>query len=172
VVERLRELADVIDSPLVGVFASHAQALADKDRPALEQVADRFEQLGLLLLAAETGSEIARSYDRYSEPRRAAGWARRVEGLLAVCGPVRTPALRGLNVGAHLTPREREISELAAAGYTTREIADLLVLSSRTVENHLQRAYDKLGIGGRSELAPLFRSAGSPPPPNRSPSRN
>ena len=42
---------------------------------------------------------------------------------------------------------------LAARGLTSREIADTLVVSSRTVENHLQRAYEKLGVRGRPELA-------------------
>ena len=41
---------------------------------------------------------------------------------------------------------------LAAGGLTSPEIAERLVLSVRTVENHLQRGYDKLGVANRSEL--------------------
>jgi DNA-binding CsgD family transcriptional regulator len=53
---------------------------------------------------------------------------------------------------AELTPREREIALLAARGATSREIAGRLVLSVRTVDNHLQNAYRKLGVTSRQEL--------------------
>jgi DNA-binding NarL/FixJ family response regulator/tetratricopeptide (TPR) repeat protein len=52
-----------------------------------------------------------------------------------------------------LTPREREIAELVAAGRTNREVAEQLVLSSRTVEAHLRSVYGKLGVRSRVELA-------------------
>ncbi len=39
-----------------------------------------------------------------------------------------------------------------ARGLSNREIADHLYLSLRTVENHLQRIYDKLGVSGREQL--------------------
>ncbi|OWY60812.1 hypothetical protein B7486_67160 [cyanobacterium TDX16] len=52
-----------------------------------------------------------------------------------------------------LTRREQEVAGLAAEGQSNQEIADRLGLSVRTVENHLQRAYEKLGIPGRDELA-------------------
>jgi DNA-binding CsgD family transcriptional regulator len=42
---------------------------------------------------------------------------------------------------------------MAAAGRTNREIAQHLGRSVRTIENHLQRAFDKLGVTGRAELA-------------------
>jgi DNA-binding CsgD family transcriptional regulator len=52
--------------------------------------------------------------------------------------------------------REREVAELAAAGYTDREIADRLHLSARTVESHLYRAYRKLGVGSRAALGEIL----------------
>ena len=58
---------------------------------------------------------------------------------------------------AALTAREREIAELVAAGRTTREVADQLVLSPRTIESHLRNIYSKLGVRSRVELA---RAAG------------
>ncbi|MFE3194139.1 response regulator transcription factor [Nocardia sp. NPDC059240] len=51
-----------------------------------------------------------------------------------------------------LTRRERVISALAAQGMSNREIAERLFISVRTVENHLQRCYIKLGIHSRQEL--------------------
>ncbi len=51
-----------------------------------------------------------------------------------------------------LTPTEDRVAHLASAGLNNREIADRLVLSARTVEGHLSRAYRKLGIRSRSQL--------------------
>jgi DNA-binding NarL/FixJ family response regulator len=52
-----------------------------------------------------------------------------------------------------LTRREREIAHLVTDGLTSREVAESLFLSVRTVDNHLSRIYDKLGIRSRTELA-------------------
>jgi len=52
-----------------------------------------------------------------------------------------------------LTNREREIALLAASGQTSRAIAEQLYLSARTVDNHLGRIYEKLGVSNRAELA-------------------
>ena len=52
-----------------------------------------------------------------------------------------------------LTEREREIALLAASGHSSRAIAERLVLSVRTIDNHLGRIYDKLGVSNRAELA-------------------
>jgi DNA-binding NarL/FixJ family response regulator len=58
----------------------------------------------------------------------------------------------GDSPGSPLTPREREVALLAAGGLSSPAIAERLVVSVRTVDNHLQRVYGKLGIGGRGEL--------------------
>jgi DNA-binding NarL/FixJ family response regulator len=55
-----------------------------------------------------------------------------------------------------LTSREREIVTLAASGLSNRQIAQRLVISVRTVENHLYRASTKLGTTDRAELATLL----------------
>src|SRR5690606_7331791 len=52
-----------------------------------------------------------------------------------------------------LTSREAEIAAWVARGLTNREIAEELVLSSRTVETHVANAMAKLGFGTRSQLA-------------------
>jgi DNA-binding CsgD family transcriptional regulator len=60
-----------------------------------------------------------------------------------------------------LTEREREIAELAAEGKRSREIADQLFLSPRTVEAHLARVYRKLEVSSRAALtAVLLRMPG------------
>jgi DNA-binding CsgD family transcriptional regulator len=53
---------------------------------------------------------------------------------------------------ATLTPTEREIAQLAAAGLTNRAIAERAFVSQKTVEANLARAYRKLGIGSRAQL--------------------
>jgi DNA-binding CsgD family transcriptional regulator len=66
---------------------------------------------------------------------------------------------RRLTSGAGaLTPSERRIAELAAAGHRNREIADALYLTLATVEYHLRHCYRKLGIVSRSGLTAALES--------------
>ena len=51
-----------------------------------------------------------------------------------------------------LTEREHEIALLVAAGRTNREIAEQLVLGTRTIEAHLRNVFGKLGVRSRVEL--------------------
>jgi DNA-binding CsgD family transcriptional regulator len=51
---------------------------------------------------------------------------------------------------APLTPREREVLDWVAAGKTNRDVAAILGASPRTVEKHLERIYEKLGVETRT----------------------
>ena len=79
--------------------------------------------------------------------------ALRAAGLAGVCEGARTPALDAPVLVSPLTPRERDIAALAAQGSSSKDIADRLYLSVRTVNNHLQSVYTKLGVTGRRQLA-------------------
>ncbi len=57
------------------------------------------------------------------------------------------------SVCPELTSAEREIAELVLAGATNKEIAGSRGGSSRTVANHLQSVFRKLGVASRAELA-------------------
>ena len=57
---------------------------------------------------------------------------------------------------AGLTRREAEIAALTAQGHSNAEIAERLVVSVRTVESHLYKAYEKLDVTNRQELAALL----------------
>lgn len=61
---------------------------------------------------------------------------------------------------ALLSQREYEVIEAVSAGRTSREIADTLGLSVRTVENHRSRAMDKLHVGSVAELTRAVIDAG------------
>jgi len=65
---------------------------------------------------------------------------------------------------AQLSAREREIVALAAAGTSNKQIAATLHLSAKTVEYHLSRAYAKLGVRSRVELAAALSASASPSP--------
>jgi DNA-binding NarL/FixJ family response regulator len=65
-----------------------------------------------------------------------------------------------INKRITLTGRQLEIVQLIAEGYSTKEIADLLLLSLKTVEKHRQAAMDKLDIHEKASLTRYAVSSG------------
>jgi DNA-binding CsgD family transcriptional regulator len=59
-----------------------------------------------------------------------------------------------------LTVSQRRVAELAARGLTTRQIAEALFVTPKTVEFHLRHAYRKLDICSRAELTAIFAAWG------------
>ena len=57
-----------------------------------------------------------------------------------------------------LTAAERRVVDLAVRGRTNRDIAESLFVTAKTVENHLGRAYRKLGVSAREELEDALRA--------------
>ena len=55
-----------------------------------------------------------------------------------------------------LTASERRVAQLAADGFTNRQIAQALFVTTKTVEMHLGHVYGKLGIKGRDDLKAAF----------------
>ncbi|MEV6974917.1 AAA family ATPase [Kitasatospora sp. NPDC093806] len=82
-------------------------------------------------------------------------WADRARTELTATGTA-APADTPPGALTSLTPQELQIARLAAQGLTNRDIAAQLFLSPRTVGHHLYKAYPKLGIASRTELAALF----------------
>ncbi len=156
VVERLTEIDAITDGALIPARARHARGLAAQDLDELDRAAVEFEAIGAWLLAAEAAAAGARVARRASLPRRASESTQRAVRLADRCEGARTPALAAAGDATPLTRREREVAELAGRGMTSKEIAERLFVSSRTVENHLQRVYDKLGVHGRAELAEVL----------------
>ncbi len=98
--------------------------------------------------AAKDLSTLIDTFDALGATRDAA----RCRHLLRGVGGVK-PSRRGRRgYGNELSPREQEVARLLAGGHTNREIADVLFLSPRTVEQHAARVLRKLGVASRSEL--------------------
>ena len=153
VVDTITALAAGTDSVLAAARARHVRALVTSDVTGLVTAADAFAGIGADLLAAEalvTASNLARGGD---DQRLLRSLGTRAAYHIGRCEGATTPAL--LADGAFvepLTDREREIAFLAANGMKSREIAEQLFVSLRTVSNHLQHVYDKLGVRSREEL--------------------
>lgn len=153
VADRLAELATISDSTLAQVRAHHARAEADGDAAALIEASMAFEQLGCDLLAAEVAVAASRRLAAAGDDRGVGRQSQRVIQLLAGCEGAATPGLSVPGESANLlSSREREVAVLAADGWSSKDIAGRLFLSVRTVDNHLQHVYTKLGIRGRADL--------------------
>ncbi|MFF9202230.1 LuxR C-terminal-related transcriptional regulator [Streptomyces sp. NPDC014986] len=160
---RAARLAVGAGSELMRLQADHVVALSRSDGEALEEVSARFRALGAVPLAAEAAAQAAHVYRK--DGRRRAGRLARAAGarLLAESDCALPPWAdaqehRQRTRTAPLTGREREVAALAAGGLSNRDIAARLVVSVRTVENHLYRVYEKLGITARSDLGGALQS--------------
>jgi DNA-binding NarL/FixJ family response regulator len=85
------------------------------------------------------------------------GVATRVLSFFAA-GPGQGPA--ALDPFPTLTEREREVLSLVADGLTNGEIARRLVVSDKTVRNHVSNVFAKLHVTGRAEAVARARDAG------------
>jgi DNA-binding CsgD family transcriptional regulator len=157
VAARLAGLAGQVDGALVAARAAYASALADRNSADLARVGGDFEDLGAFLYAAEASAEAAVLFRRAGQARDAAAAERKAGRLLARCEGAVTPSAQLITARVRLTPGELETALQAAAGRSSKQIASEGQLSVRTVESHLLRAYQKLGISRRHELADALR---------------
>jgi DNA-binding NarL/FixJ family response regulator len=67
----------------------------------------------------------------------------------------------GRAAGHGLTAREAEILDMVAAGRTNREIATACFLAEKTVKNHINRIFAKLGVTTRAEAVSLWLRSGT-----------
>jgi DNA-binding CsgD family transcriptional regulator/tetratricopeptide (TPR) repeat protein len=160
---RLAHLANHTDSAAADARALHAAAAVDGTPERLEGAATTFEQLHIWLLAAEAFMAAAVAYANAGR-RRAHACRHRAAALHQRCEGARTPAVLLDHHAAPLTPREREVVTMAANGLSSRAIAERLVISVRTVDNLIQRAYIKLGVHNRPAAAEALGLAADRPP--------
>ena len=157
VADQLGEVAGQVEGELTQARLAYALAAAARDSRSLDDAADRFEAIGALLYAAEALGESAVHSRREGQTREAAAAQQRAARLLARCEGAVTPFVRAIGARAQLTPAELDTALQAATGSTDKQIAELMNLSVRTVENRLHRAYQKLGVAHRRELADALR---------------
>lgn len=134
-----------------------AAALADWDSARVELTAasSLCRQIGAPGFQVEADCELATAVARAGDRAAATRLAERTLPLSSALGM--TPWTRRLSAmteqGDPLTPRESEIATLVAQGLSNREIAEALVISERTAQNHVQHILGKLGYANRAQIA-------------------
>lgn len=167
--ERLQERASASGTPWALGLLARCQALVTEEDPDAS-----YRQALDLLSTTQVTTDLARTHllygewlrreKRLTEARRqlstayelfdtmgAAAFAERAKAELAATGG----RARNRHSGAaeELTPQERHIATLAAAGASNAKIAEQLFLSTATVDYHLRKAYRKLSVRSRHQLA-------------------
>jgi DNA-binding CsgD family transcriptional regulator len=106
--------------------------------------------LAMALLARNSSGDhdraeaAARDADRLAKALGMAAYVDRTSALVAQLDGGRPAAL---------SPRELEVASLVAEGLTNRQIAERLIISERTAQNHVQHILTKLGFTARSQIA-------------------
>ena len=152
----MEQAVATFDGQRFPVMAAHASALDRGDAAGVSAAAERFGAMGALPSAVVAATHAAELHLDAKDARAATRWSQQATEWAAMCQEVPSPDLAVAIAPIPLTRREREVAQLAANGMSAREIAERLYLSHRTVENHLARSYDKLGVRSRAELTALL----------------
>lgn len=173
----LRDLMERGGGGIISAGAEWAQGLraertgqARDARRRLQAAADKCEQASRFVLAVEAWCDLAaaaRSDDERDIRRLAIESGRRIargRGFVALLA--RLDELAGDDSGETawpplldvLTPRQRDIALLVAAGRTNRQIGQQLYLSEHTVRNQLVDVFIRLGVERRAEIGALIHS--------------
>lgn len=170
VTDRLRQLAEQQEHPwglatvqrCAGLLSLAGGSYDEEGAAAVRGAADDYKKLGLRFdfarsllalgraqrrhrkwaAARESLEQALTAFDEMGSP----GWLAEARSELDRVG-ARRPRTPG-----QLTPSEQRVVDLAAEGFSNKEIARTLVVTVNTVETHLSHAYVKLGIRSRSQL--------------------
>ncbi len=172
-------IATARSNPVLAARMAHARGRLDFARhdvasatASLEDARAKVEPLGMpfeqALIELTHGQVLRRSGERRAAAEALLASQRRLgeldaqpalqrcEAELSACGLA--PAARKTRDYTALTPRELAVTRLVVSGMTNREVAEELMLSTKTVEFHLGHVYAKLGIRTRSELRARARA--------------
>ena len=149
---RLLQISKSADGELIAARARYVSALADADPDRLMDSAHALEAGGSSLVAAEAAAAACLLWSQRGEERAATAAENLSFSLQRLCQQAVTPGLSVLGVAKHLTSREAEIAGLVCSGLTNAEVAEAVTISKRTVDNHLQNIYRKLGVRNRRAL--------------------
>jgi DNA-binding CsgD family transcriptional regulator len=173
------ELAERHQTQWALAAALRSLALASGSLEPLERAEELTRDKPIRLERARVLTALGAALRRNGRTREAGTWLTQALDLADRCGatPLASRAREELQVatGARprrsrisgpeaLTPSERRVCEMAAAGQTNREIAQALFVSLRTIETHLTRAYLKLDVSSRSDLPAALQGSSSSSP--------
>ena len=166
--DAVRPILVAMDDPLAAALERRVAALVAGGDEAIEcyrqglalhrECSESFERARTLLLLGEHERRSRRRLDARMhlieavdafEGLDAGPWLARARNELRAVGGRVDPGVGDVR----LTGQELAVAQKAAQGLTTREVADALFLSPRTVEFHLGNVYRKLGVHGRAALA-------------------
>jgi DNA-binding CsgD family transcriptional regulator len=150
--DHLSRISSMTTAPLVELMSRHACAAAAEDAQALTGIAEEFVARGSPLLGAEALAQ-ASMFSRATGADRARALMR-ASNLAERCPGAATPLMR--KIASPLSEREQDVARAVARGATSRDVAGLLSLSVRTVDNHLASIYRKLELSGRDEIISFF----------------
>jgi DNA-binding CsgD family transcriptional regulator len=150
--ELVERFAGQLAGPLLPVAAAHVLAWARSDAAGLDAVSQAYAAAGATLAAAEAAVVATRLHEEAGRRTAATQSAIRAAALRDRCQDCQSPVFAQGSRTSPLTPRERQVALLAAAGHGNRQIAAQLGISIRTVESHLLHVYDKLGVTDRASL--------------------
>ncbi|MFJ2215222.1 LuxR C-terminal-related transcriptional regulator [Streptomyces sp. NPDC101062] len=171
----------------------HARSLLDRDTAGLRQVVERYrdpwarasavEDLGMLLMAAPERPYVesefrlrqaAEMYRKIGSVRDEERALRRVRKLSDRIAGLQAPDIPATDISSarsapnsswsRMTKSERAVANLARVGLSNHQIAGRLSISPHTVDFHLRRIFQKLGVRSRVQLANKLSS-----PMNRAP---
>lgn len=149
---KLAQVSAQIPAPRFRYFEQLAAALTDGDPEVLVAAADHLANAGYVWEATEAYTAGLAALRAAGNAARAAEVHEEARTRLEHWGEEAAAGLRSAAEGAELTAREDEIARLAASGLSNQEIARRLLISVRTVENHLHRVFRKLGVENRAEM--------------------
>ncbi|MCL2593899.1 MAG: helix-turn-helix transcriptional regulator [Promicromonosporaceae bacterium] len=155
---RLAIVAERIPAPIVARFNEFVQALCSGDPEAMIEVANDHARDGIIWTATQAYTAGLSALRMMGAATRAAEVHEEAKRRLGVWGAEAAAGLRSAAEGAELTAREDEIARLAAVGLTNQDIARRLLISVRTVENHLHRVFRKLGVDNRTDMTRVLSS--------------
>ena len=153
---QLAELAATAQGAMLPCLGRYIRACAVQDPETLLDSVDDLSAHGLNAFAVRAHAAAVRLLRAEGLTTRARDEETTLARRLAVAGEelhLVTPASAPADT---LTAREVEVARLIAAGLTNKEIAERLVVSSRTVDNHVYRIFRKLGVASRNEVAALL----------------
>ncbi|WPF80675.1 LuxR C-terminal-related transcriptional regulator [Sanguibacter sp. 4.1] len=157
--ERATALADLTltsQGAVLPALGRYLRAAADGAPDGLLVAAADLRSHGLVLHATSAHARAVTLLSREGPTARATEERARLRAAVEQAGEELSLVVPSLAPALSLTGRELEVARLVAEGLSNREVADRLVVSERTVDNHVYRIFRKLGIRSRNEVAALL----------------